>query len=61
MQAALMCHSCQVQSNLELIMHSLQKVYSMVTAGRGTSKGVTGSDTLNTLKYSSLQKYGNPA
>jgi len=28
----------------------------MVTAETGTSKGVIGSDTLNTLKYSALKK-----
>jgi len=33
----------------------------MVTAETGTSKGVIGSDTLNTLKYSALKKFGNPA
>ena len=33
----------------------------MLTAETGTSKGVIGSDTLNTLKCSALKKFGNPA
>ena len=50
-----------MQSNLQFTVQAVQKTYSMVTAEIGTSKGVIGSDTLYTLKYSALKKFDNPA
>jgi len=47
-----------MQSNQQFTVQAVQKTYSMVTAETSTSKGVIGSDT---LKYSALKRFGNPA